>query len=309
MKICLSCNVESTSTLSNEISINYENKELTLKRDAESHFNQIIIKQKIQDGEYVSALEKDKNGELVAKISVKPELFEEMLSDLQYLESFLSIDFGIVKIYWGQGGTPPELSFEPESEEEKSKLGVYSIQHKKEYPEIRKEIRKEAVEQFIRNKQHLQNLIFPVAFLREGMDQFNNFKYIYAFYNFYFVLEDLYANGKFDEHGFLSECKKSTSLIQTVSKAYNTLDPRHKNNIKRLLDERTFKETSEDLLKLLFRIRGSIHHFGSKSTQKHGTPFNHANFESPAFFILSIVLPLVILAILESYKNAKNSGV
>lgn len=298
------CEVESTTPLLKELEIECGDKIVVLK-PKNNLLSSILIKKRIENIEKFRAeIVTEAPGKHLIKMHADQEIVDDIFNDFRELESLLPLDYGVKKIYWEFTNKAPKIEYEPESEEERKLLKVLGYHFTKDYLENKRPIDPNRIKHIFENKHKLAELIVPLAFLREGTNYFHDFRYVYSFYNFYFIIEDLYANGKFDENGFLKECGQSTELLHFVKDAYEKLGQMHKQKIKSLLDERSFSENPIDLLKLIFRIRGNLHHFGSKSTRAHGTPFNQKEFESPAIFLMSIVLPLLILKINQTLKAA-----
>jgi len=297
------CEVESTTPLFKELEINCGEKILVLK-PKNNILSSIVIKKRIENIEkFKSEIGKDAQDKPFIKINTDKDVLDDFINDFRELESILPMYYGVKKIYWESTHKAPKIDCEPESKEEAELLQVFSRHITKSYPENKRPIDPNHIKYIFETKHKLDELIVLLAFFREGVNYYHDFTYVYSFYNFYFIIEDLYANGKFDENGFLEECGKSLELLNFIKHAYEKLDSRHRQKIKSLLGERGFSEESLDLLKLIFRIRGNLHHFGSKSTQKHGTPFNQEEFESPAFLLMSIVLHALILKIHQRLQS------
>jgi hypothetical protein len=58
-----------------------------------------------------------------------------------------------------------------------------------------------------------RDLSETMAFCREGISDINTFRYITAFFSFYFVIEGLYANGKWRLNEVTAEYLKSDPVI------------------------------------------------------------------------------------------------
>jgi hypothetical protein len=302
------CEVESTTPLDKELEINCGDKTVVLK-PKNNILSFIIIKKRVTNIEsFKSGTSKDEQGKFSINVGYAKEVRDEFINDFQELESILPLDYGVKKIYWGEfPHKGAKIHIEPENEEERKLSKVLYHQIKPFYPDNERPIDSNHVKYIFENKHKLRELIVSLAFFREGLNDYHEFRYAHSFCNFYFIIEDLYANGKSDENGFINECGKSSELLNFVKRAYDELEPEHKQKIKSLLDERHFSEEPLKLLTLIFRIRGELHHFGSKSTQKHGTPFNQEEFESHACFISSIVYPALLQKISQKLQTAEGS--
>lgn len=306
MILKIECDVDSTVPLENDITIQCKDKTVILKPK-----NKILSS--IQITKKVSTAQKCKtqivkiNGRDTLNIDIDEQLFDELIKDFRDLESILPLDHGLKRIYWQNGMKRPRIDFEPENEEEKKDIEVWGISSSSSYPVIENSINPKYIQYLFENKHELKDLIIPLAFYREGISEFRDFRYIYAFNNFYYIIEDIYAKGEFKEPRFIDNCIKSPEFISCVEYAYNS-DNNHKIKIKALLAERQLSETSKDLLKLIFRVRGSLHHYGSKNNQKQITPFNHLDYEPMAFLLMSIVLQALLIEIGKALKDNPENG-
>ena len=134
-------------------------------------------------------------------------------------------------------------------------------------------------------------MAIPRAFWREGIAEFNQLRYIQAFYNFYFVLEDFYADGAFTKAETLkrfSKSKEFTAITGLALKSFPDSSPKHFKGLTELSRKLKCGELAdvEAVWKLLVAIRGSLHHYTSKDGGIRGTPYNQRDFETPAFFAM-----------------------
>lgn len=111
-----------------------------------------------------------------------------------------------------------------------------------------------------------------------------------SYYYFYFVIEDFYANGKSGARGVLTEFQKSTEFLQVAANALNMVfqDERHRQNLIKFFKEEDCEVTPSGLQKLLYHIRGNLHHYYSKSPKTRGTPYNQKEYESIALTAMTV---------------------
>lgn len=233
-------------------------------------------------------------------------IYENLVHEFQHLESILSFfsKGSLKKVYWDS----PKQEFIPETQEEKEELKVVSMQWTKSYPKRSRFLSKDTFVEIMENRNKYADLIISQAFFREGINDYDSFRYINAFYNFYFVIEDLYGGGKCQNRDVERELKKSDEFrshvkwmienIQNVNKYHFTQNvteqhftqnnKRHYDNIFQYLKIFRKNFDVDGIIFIIVRIRGQLHHYSEKSTQIKGTPFNHGEFESFAYLVMGI---------------------
>ena len=97
-----------------------------------------------------------------------------------------------VLIFQNQPGNDRTMSvYIPESEEEEKKFNVTDITVHHHYPEPqRTKLTADVFKEIIQQKSKDESLKVVKLFHREGVREFHSLRYIQAYYNFYFVLED-----------------------------------------------------------------------------------------------------------------------
>lgn len=110
----------------------------------------------------------------------------------------------------------------------------------------------------------------PLSFFRRGMEDIHNRRYIEAFYDFYFIFETLFANGKTDTKKVLKEYLSSGEFCRNAEILFS--DPRVESCLKHI-DARKFTQVigpkdKETLFKYLILTRGKLHHHHMKQSQK-----------------------------------------
>jgi hypothetical protein len=215
-----------------------------------------------------------------------PQLHESLVDQLQRLESELamSTNGALWRIAWDN----PEKEFIPENDEEQALIAISSLSYEVGYPREPALITSERYQQFIATSHWDRALQVPKAFWREGMNSFRTFRYVQAFYWFYFVIEAFFAKGKSAEGAVIKEFAKSEELRQLSEYSFRALgdDPRHMPNILRLFNDLNIEPTSAMLPLLLVRLRGRLHHFNPRSPRLQPTPFNQSEFETPALVLM-----------------------
>jgi len=274
-----------------------------------SHFK--IVKKIQNPEEFYSEISPGK-GDSKLTISIKSGIgvVDELKSDFQYLESSIAFMGSFTKIRWEN----PIQEWIPETEEEKSKLKIIKFEHKKIGCLKSISILPEKdFKEMILDKLKYDSLTILQAFYNDGKNFYDDFKYINAFYNFYFVIEDIYGGNNTLNRLIKKSFKNSTDMRNNIKWVMDTqIKPhkKHNNNITNFLKDMNLTYTVDDIIDFLVDTRGRLHHFSSKSTLKIGTPFNQSDYESVAFLASGIALRAVLGEILKinlQYQTSENS--
>ena len=216
------------------------------------------------------------------------ELFDLLLLELQRFESALS--FGVRgalrRFVWHSYATEVVA----ETAEERSFASVTGFEFTTGYPQPKWCVEPGGLERVLADPSY-ESLAIPKAFWREGIAEFHQLRYIQAFYNFYFVLEDFYADGAFTTAETLNRFRKSTEFARITDEALEALaksPAKHLARLQQLAETLRHGEitNAEGAWKLLVAVRGNLHHYTSKGGVKRGTPYNQRDFEAPAFFAM-----------------------
>ncbi|MCX6908384.1 MAG: hypothetical protein NTY01_10120 [Verrucomicrobia bacterium] len=175
-----------------------------------------------------------------------PSCSEFLFKTLRTLEGFLAV-FSLERI----AIEDTDVTWVPESEEDKRRLTVTHFNFK-----FKKADRASTAR---------QDLEVPLGFFRKGRNDFLERRYIDAIYDFYFVLETLFGNGKWRNYQVKAEFKKSPELIkfaqQVLSEGEQSLIRRQ--GRRSLLDAFRKKysgKTPEEFLDSIVDLRGCLHH-------------------------------------------------
>jgi hypothetical protein len=212
---------------------------------------------------------------------------------LQHIESLGSFWLGVRRIDWRTA----EEGWEPEDEQERKSLGLRTFRRSSKYPVEPQPVIQGMLAEIVQSHERLAHLTIPMAFYREGNNAFLGHQYVNAFYNFYFLLEDLYAEGKVSNKEVSKRFKNSPQLRQAVEEALQHLaepaNARHLRRIQEHLSHDNLSLSVDGVLDLIVKMRGDLHHFSQRSTRPKGHPLNQHKFESPAYLLLSICLMLI----------------
>lgn len=291
MRYCVSAKVEGNIYLKEPGVIEHEDFLIDLRTNSSNLLTEIAISIKVPDDKLSSmkSTAEPSNGNVAAKFNIggDQELFNRLIRELQYIES--DISFATVgtlhRVYWEN---PSNIEFIPETDDD-FEFPVISLHGlNKSYRKTHAVLSMEDITSLLNESSTTLRLRVAKAFWRDGLTYFNQFKYIQAFYSFYFVIEDYYAGGKSNEKQVLKQFNKSPEFkeISELSLKSISREKRHKDNLNELFKDEGLEMDQTGLATFLFRVRGKLHHYSSKSSKKQGTPFNQMDFESVALLVL-----------------------
>ncbi len=264
---------------------------VSVENDKKNYVTFLTIGRRIKDyKEYLPKITVKEDSTPHIHIPVVP-YYDDIIDLIKHIESLGSFWFQIKKIYWGE----PEIIWVPENKEEAKLIhdsSANNIKFTQQYDTAPLEMRPDILKEIIEKRDMYEHLIIPLSFYREGRNEFELKRYINAYYNFYFYLEDLYGNGKTKNYQIRREFLKSNQFKEAVSKTLEEFknDPskKHYKNLKTFLKLESCSYDIEGVISLIVKVRGNLHHFSQKSSKKLGHPFNQKDFETMAFLLMSI---------------------
>jgi hypothetical protein len=218
----------------------------------------------------VPVRESDQLPELVPNLQVKntlnlitnePSCSELLMKTLRTLEGFLSI-YGLEKIALED----TEITWIPETDEEKRQLKVTHFSFIFSKPaSINLRAPFSVISRSIVASKRTLDWDIPLSFFRKGRNDFWERRYIDAIYNFYFLLETLFGNGKTKNAQIAAEFKKSKELITFVSivlkEGEQGLLRRGGRSSLLAVFRKTYSNKSpEQFLEAIVELRGFLHH-------------------------------------------------
>lgn len=280
----ISVKYEGDSYIKSPFELNLEPFKISVVCDKNKIVNELIISKKLTDYEkYLPKLKTEEPHKHSLNITSGPD-FEDIISLIQTIESLGSFWFRVKKIYW----ETPKRDWIPENDEERKRIQVTGIKFKQEYPKIPIEFSPRLLTEMVILRDNYKHLIIPMAFYREGRNEFSSFRYVYAFINFYFYLEDLYGFGKTKNIQVEKQFIKSEQINRALNQTINSFSKRHQNNLKEFLRIENYQYDNIGIIKLIVKVRGNLHHFSQKSSKKKGHPLNQKDFETMAYLLFCI---------------------
>ncbi len=304
MKLEFKCKVESKTYIGNSIlETTIKDKDFTLIPDGKGLLKEIIIRVKIEKlNSIISKFSPSRTpgGKHNLTIKLDEKVTGEITELLQYLEANMSFLGNLKKIYWEE----PKLTFIPENDEDKINVNIMSFTVHKKYPDIEKVLTMDAFRNIVSDKKKYEFLTIVMSFFREGLREFNSFRYINAFYNFYFIIEDLYGKGKTRNYAIEEEFKKNKTFREFIDwMITDHIKGRHKTSIEKFLSEEHKSYNIDGFIELIVKVRGNLHHFSSKSSKRKGTPLNQQDFGSMAFLLSGLANRSILQKIYERNKG------
>jgi hypothetical protein len=228
----------------------------------------------------------------------------DLLAVLQYLESVGAFWCGVRRIRWDRA----ESDWVPESDVEREQLAVWNLRVTKTYPEEATEIDERYIQVLMQRRPRHEHLTVPLAFYREGRNEFLQFRYVQAFVNFYFMIEGLFGGGG-PNYRVKERFKASPTLVSAAGDAAHVVfgQPRHSEALRALARCGLGPPDANTVLDLLVDVRGILHHYSVKSSQTQAHPHNQHEFESVAYLAMAVcmkLIPSVLFA--ESSVNQRN---
>ena len=246
-----------------------------------------VPKSKLKDFE--NSITKEPGAPLTVTIGGNEDLYNRLKDQLKTLEAHLAfLTRGALQRIELEGTI--EERFIPETPEEQGLISIVGVSSTREYPIPTFEISGAKLSKFVHMLPILEPLTDIKAFLHNGELAFQNSQYIDAFRSFYFVIEDLYAGGKYRKEDILQEFSKSQELNDISIEALkpHILDGRHLVNIKDSLSKKGLQFTPEGLQTLILETRGSISHYNNRNRKAVNRPHQQRQFESVALVMMFI---------------------
>jgi len=218
-------------------------------------------------------------------IGADPVIHEMLIRTIQAFESHVSFmtEHALRRLRWDK----PTAYWDPETEDEVPLVQLTKFQEEKYLNPRGARVKPDVLAGMGEKSQLLSELAVYKSFFREGSSELESFRHIQAFYDFYFVLEGFYAEGKSAEREVLKAFTANpelTALAEETLRAFTDHDETP--SLRRFLVEERCRWDVEGLLQLLVRLRGRLHHFQPRSPRLQPTPFEQESFRSVALVVL-----------------------
>lgn len=220
----------------------------------------------------------------------------DLIALLQYFESVGSFWCGIKQIFWDRA----DFDWVPESAAERNELVVWDLRIQERYLEVVTEINAVHIQGLLQRRSWHEHLTVPLAFYREGKNEFERFRYIQAFVNFYFMLEGLFGGGG-PNYRVKERFKAAPTLVRAAEKAAEVIldSPRHVEALRRLTRSGERRIDGVAVLEWLVDFRGVLHHYSLKDARPQPNPNNQRDYEAVAFLAMAVCVQLMPHLIVE----------
>ncbi len=255
-----------------------------LKNGLISH---IIVTVPITQRDHWPSIHKETSS--VAKATVRistPHLFF-ITHTLRSLQGLLSLFGGLNSINL----LTPEVEWLPENEQEESELKLYSYKSEmRRLPD--EEIKPFPFDLFARSVMAADataDTEVVLNFFRHGKLDMYNHEYIEAIYDFYFVIETLFAEGKFRRAAVSKAFQGSEKLRSFIKEAMKTLplEIMHLKGLRAEFDKTYREKNIDEVIEYVFDLRGRLHHHSLKRTH-NWHPDKPECFELDARFLQAV---------------------
>lgn len=308
MKLKMSYEIRTKTVLPKEIEVAREDRVFIFHVDDAQMLSKITIVADIHNPEkFYSEITLTPNEYSKAHFHMKRDndLYDSVIKDFQDLESLLSLSFNVKGIDWNT----ETYELICETQEEKDKVGIHSFQTRGGFPDDPVSTTEDRFRDTLNRKERLSRLTLFLSFYREGKNEYNELKFINAFYNFYFVLEGMYGKGKTKNRDVANEFKKSTELrdfAQTVIDEHIMISQEHQAQLNKMLSLRNMTLGVDAILELIVKTRGDLYHFtGNPNKPVQGTPFNHKDFRTISFIAMGLSLHAILFRVVEINMKTK----
>jgi hypothetical protein len=198
----------------------------------------------------------------------------------------------------------PTLEWIPESDQERNELQLFGFEQKREeVPD--NELRPVSFDLLARAvfaSDAATDIDVPLAFFRRGMIDVVERDYIEAIYDFYFVLETLFADGRSKTAAVQESFRNSPALLAAVHEALANPNPMASRKVTAQYRASYGTLSDEEALSKLVNLRGFLHHH-SKSRRDSWHPDEQARFAPDALFLQDVAFN-VVWSLAEPYLYA-----
>lgn len=282
MKLRVTCQVDAATYIAGEFNIAADTLTYTFTPDETGRLVQIAITAVVVDiekfrGEIIDAPAPGVKAHIIHHID--KDVYHQLIAEFQRLESHISFSFRLNSINWQE----PKVETICENAEERQIAKIFATQVTRTPRENPVKVSAHEMAKLLVGSRRYDQLTVPMAFYREGMNEYRSQRYTTAFFNFYFIVEGLFGRGKTKNYQIEQQMKANAGLRWAVESSLEALrDGIHHQLYLKLADEMTHAGralTFEGVIEHLVSTRGRLHHFTHNPRRIEGTPFTNAAFE------------------------------
>lgn len=301
MKFRMECEVDSKTIIEKEIEIPYNGRKYIFYPGEDGTISRMAIIAEVEHPEkFYSELTPNPSEGVKLQVGGKAdvELYESVVKDFQDLESLIAFKYNLKSVKWDT----PEYDLIFDSEEERQKANLSGFKAWKKYRDYTRKADDAGLLDLVSNMAKFRSLITPMSFYREGLNEKNSFRYINAFYNFYFILEGLHGNKKTKNKAIEDQFKNSADFIGFVNTSLQYMQrekQEYHKKITEMLAGRGKSVTPESVIELVVSVRGELHHFNINPNRVSGSPFTHNEFEAIATLVMFVAMNALVHRIVD----------
>jgi hypothetical protein len=292
MRCALECPIEAKIKLTRDLDSRWFNgKRLIIRRDEGGYASVIRIEGKVAERDMIKmVVEKLPNGMTHFNSSGGIKIREELEEELKLVESTLGLFCKLSRVRWEYASSTAI----PETPDEQQDIQWNSLKWGESEENTEVSLPMEDFWAILNLGHFARDLSVTMAFFREGSVDLRVRRYITAYFSFYFVLEGLYANGRFGNREVRAEFGKSETLKKCIEEVlpmplYNrssrTNDVMSLDDFLKVVNK---PKTVDGVIHLLVWLRGDLHHFVNNPKKLTGSPFTHRRYQTVAWFIHDI---------------------
>jgi hypothetical protein len=313
MRCALEATIEGKLRLPADLDTQWFNsKRLVIKRDNDGFASLIRIEGPVAPDDMISmAVTHDPGMPPHFHGTGGVKIREDLENELKQIESTLGVFFRITRIKW-EHATSIVI---PETPQEAAQIQWNNLRMMREEAERPKEPTVEDFNVSLHMGYHARALATTMSFFREGDGDMRIFRYISAFDSFYFVIEGLYANGRFGNKEVRAEFKTSKTLTDAITHVLTLPLYSKPARMKGVLALDEFLKlvnqprTVDGIIHMITWVRGDVHHFVNNPKKLTASPFTHHRYEILASFLHDICLNVLMAEILARFPKSGQSQV
>jgi len=222
---------------------------------------------------------------IALNINLRSPFFDVVRKDLRSAEGMLVL-FGLESI----DTESAEEIWLPDTPEEKRELELYSFKRTKELRPIQEMpyTSFDLVARAFLSAHLAHDIESALSFFRKGRTDVIEARYIEAVFDFLFMVESLYANGKFKsaqvEQEYLSNSELQQAIKTSITKDSLQQNITREARVKQAFLRDYFDKSPREITKHLVQLRGFLHHH-SKDKKGIWHPNDHLRYGADAFFL------------------------
>lgn len=232
------------------------------------------------------SMTKDPEPGVAASIVMHSPNLERAQEAIRTVEGVLAF-FGLEQIAWGN----PEEIYLPESDEERDRLSVHRMSRstKKVTALDTDPLSFDIIGRALLRAERLAQHEIPLAFFRKGKNDTCENRHIEACLDFLFMLETLFANGKFKSSQVIAQYTSSKPLLDAIYTTMQDVDlmrvARHRGHVHAArLSEKYLTKLPSEIAERFVELRGQLHHHSLKDKDRWH-PERHEDFLADALFL------------------------